>query len=110
MALAIPLLSCRIIDKTQIGFVDQRCSLESLARGFLHHLLGSQFSQLVIDQPQELLGCGGIASFNLRENLSDIGHKGQNTAENDGMPPVDLASNLNASTERAGGNHNCFVY
>jgi hypothetical protein len=62
------------------------------------------------DQPQELLGCGGIASFDLRENLSDIGHKGQNTAENDGMPPVDLASNLNASTERAGGNHNCFVY
>ena len=62
-------------DQPQVRFVDQRGGVEGLARLFPIELLGRQLAQLVIHQRQELFGGLRIASFNLRQNAGDVGHR-----------------------------------
>ena len=45
--------------------------LQSLARRFLSHLLGSQLAQLVVDQRQKLVSDLGVA---LADGIQDLGY------------------------------------
>ena len=55
----------------------------------LRELGGGEFSQLVIDERQELLGGVGIAGFDLREDAGDIGHGEQDSEPLGETPGID---------------------
>ena len=73
-------------QQPHVGFVHQRRGLERLPRLLLGQLGSGQFSQFVIHQRQQLLGRAWVAVLNLRENLRDIGHFDQDTAEEQELP------------------------
>lgn len=49
--------------------------LQCLAGLFMDKLCGSKLPEFIVDQGQQLLGSGGIARLDLREDLRYVGHK-----------------------------------
>ena len=73
--LSIRELSFRLIaDQTQVGFVDQRGSVERLPRPLLRQLLGGELAQLLVDQRQELLGGVRVALFEVGQDAGHVIH------------------------------------
>ena len=58
---AVPVLRLLDVDQPNIGLVNQRGGLQGLPRPFVGKLRGGQFTQLFIDQRQELLRGGWVA-------------------------------------------------
>jgi hypothetical protein len=46
----------------------------------------SQLAQLGVNQRQQLLGSGGVARFDLRQDLSNVGHEDQDAAWRQTVP------------------------
>ena len=56
MASAIPVLGFLRVDQPDVRLMDEWRGLERLAGLLLGHFLSRQFSQLIVEQRQELLG------------------------------------------------------
>ena len=74
MAAAVPMPSLLRIHQPEIHLVNQGRRLERLPGLFLGHFRRRQFAQLVVDQRQEVLSGRGVALFDGRQYLGDIGH------------------------------------
>jgi hypothetical protein len=73
-------LSLLDINKSEVSVMHQSGCLERLTRLFMGELCGSQFTQLLVDQRQKLTGGGGVALFDLCEDVRDIGLAADYTA------------------------------
>jgi hypothetical protein len=63
------------IDQPQVRLVDQGGGLERLARLLLGQTPGGEFSQLVVNQGQELRGGVGIAVLNGTKDVGDFAQR-----------------------------------
>jgi hypothetical protein len=63
------------VHQPEVGFVNQGCGLERLARLVLCQLLRGQLAELVVDQRQELLGRLGISLLNVGEDTTHFTHR-----------------------------------
>jgi hypothetical protein len=62
------------IDEPQVCFVNQRRSLQCLARILLGKFLRRELPQFVVDERQKLLGGGRIALLDGRQDSCDFSH------------------------------------
>ena len=62
------------IHQPDVGVMHQRCRLKSLAWLLVGQPRGGKLPQLLVDKRQQLLGSGGIALFNLRQDLRNVRH------------------------------------
>ena len=66
---------------TALGVMHQGRGLKGLAWFLMGEPDGGQFAQLVIHEREQLFGGAGITLFDLFEDLRDVGHKDQHTAQ-----------------------------
>src|SRR5262249_31956700 len=74
MSSAIPVLSLFAAYQPQVHLVHQRRRLKRLARGLLPQLFGSQSTQRVVHQRQQLLGCARVTLLDGRQDLRHFVH------------------------------------
>ncbi len=84
------MLSLLDIHQPDVGVMDQGGRLQGLTWLLLCQFGGSQFAEFVVDKWQELIRGRGIALLDLRENLSDIFHADQHTAEVGEVPSAEV--------------------
>src|SRR5262245_8697659 len=63
-----------VAHEPKVGFVNQSCSLQGLARLFLSEFLGREFAQFIVYQRQELLRGARIAGFDGGQDAGDVAH------------------------------------
>src|SRR4029077_12723329 len=75
VAATVPVLDLVHIHQPEVGLVDQRRGLESLAEVLLGDLLGGQLPQLVVHQGQELFGALGVAILDGGQDAGNFSHR-----------------------------------
>src|SRR5579863_4841379 len=75
----VPVSKLLAIDKSDVGFMHQGCSLQCLTGSLSSHRLRRQFPQLVVDEWQELVG-GQTVLLDGRQSLGHITHTSSNRA------------------------------
>ena len=88
MPAAVPFLCGVSIDKPHVGLVHERCGLQGMPRLLLRDSSRREFSQLIVNQRQQLLGRPGIAGFNGGQDMSHVGHEPEHTARGSGSQPA----------------------
>lgn len=74
MSPAFPVTLVATANQSQIGLVDQGSRGQGVPRFLLRELHGGEPSKFVVHQRQQSVGGGGIAAFDLRYDLCDVGH------------------------------------
>lgn len=74
MAPRIPVLRLFDTHEPQIRFVHQGRRVECLPGGLMGQTKGSQFSQLIINEREDLSGSGRITLLDLRQEMRNLAH------------------------------------
>src|SRR5262249_31672095 len=77
---AVPGLTRGVADQPEVGFVNQRGSVERLAGLLLGEPLCGQLAQLVVDERQQLLGGLEVALLDGGQDSGDVAHADQSTS------------------------------
>jgi hypothetical protein len=64
-----------IPDQSQVSFVNEGGGIEGVPGGFRCHPRGREFSQLVVDQRQQLIGRLAVALLDGREDAGHVVHR-----------------------------------
>src|SRR5262249_44470346 len=74
VAATVPVLRSLDVHQPEVGFVNQGRGLERLARLLLRHPLGSQLTQLALDERKQLLRRAGVALLDGGQDARHLTH------------------------------------
>jgi hypothetical protein len=82
----VPMRAGLTADQPQVSLMDQRGSLERLARFLAGQPVCGELSQLVVDERQELLRGLGVALLDGAQDAGDVAHGLQDSRQREALP------------------------